>query len=132
MIFKLSVVAATLVPFGRLVVMAGVSPDNTNYLNYLLNGGPFALVVFLVVVDKLSPPGERDRLRIELAAANLREETLNANLRDDIVPKLTRTIDALTASTEAVGQLSVLVGKVEELSRTVEAQIGRLQPGRRG
>lgn len=66
----------------------GGGSGGVDWVSYLLNGGPFAIVVLLIILDKLTPPGERDRLRTE--NLQLREEikVLNANIRDEIVPPL--------------------------------------------
>lgn len=65
-----------------------------DWVNYLLNGGPFAIVVLLVIMDKITNTSERDRLRVENSA--LREEirVLNESIRNEIVPPLVQ-INAL-------------------------------------
>jgi hypothetical protein len=62
----------------------------------ILKGGPAALVVFLLIIDKLCTPGERDRLRTELTASHLREEALNEFIRKEHVPLMTKNIEANT------------------------------------
>lgn len=89
---------------------AGGGGTDINWISYLLNGGPFAIVVFLLVTDKLTTPGERDRLRVELTAAHAREEKLNENIRNDIVPMMALVHEAATRSTEATERIiNVLV-----------------------
>lgn len=69
-------------------------------MGYVLNGGPFAIVVFLLVTDRLTTPGERDRLRAELTAAHLREASLNESIRNDFMPLMIRSIEATTRNRE--------------------------------
>lgn len=76
------------------------SSGDLSWIGYLLNGGPFAVVVFLVVTDRLTTPGERDRLRKELTAAHEREAKLNENIRNEVVPLMTRSLEATLRSTE--------------------------------
>lgn len=63
---------------------------STDWTTILLNGGPFAIVVLLIILDKLTTTGERDRLRAE--NRELREEVkiLNTSIRDEVVPPLVR------------------------------------------
>lgn len=104
-----SPLAATLFAQAQDVSSGGGRAD-INWLSYLLNGGPFAIVVFLLVTDKLTTPGERDRLRVELTAAHAREERLNENIRNDIVPMMALVHEAATRSTEATERIiNVLV-----------------------
>lgn len=98
---RLSLLLASFVPLGASVFaqVEGTGGD-VNYINYLLNGGPFAIVVLLLVMDKLTTPGERDRLRVELTASHEREERLNVNIREQIVPLMTRNVEATARNTE--------------------------------
>lgn len=59
-----------------------------DWVSYLLNGGPFAVVVLLIILDKLTPPGERDRLRAENQVLRDEIKVLNQNIREEIVPPL--------------------------------------------
>lgn len=62
--------------------------DSINWVTPLLNSGPFAMFLVLIVMDKITTPGERDRLRAE--NLELREEikTLNNSLREEVMPPL--------------------------------------------
>lgn len=74
---------ASLIPF--------FSADTTSppdWISYLLNGGPFAVVVLLVVLDKLTNTGERDRLRLENEVLRKEIKDLNQSIRNEIVPPL--------------------------------------------
>lgn len=87
----------------------GSTGSDVNYVNYLLNGGPFAIVVMLLVLDKLTTPGERDRLRKELTAAHEREDKLNTNIREQIVPLMTRNIESTARNTEVTERVVVIL-----------------------
>jgi hypothetical protein len=76
------------------LVTAGVyaqaaDPSGSGILDALLKGGPFAVVLALIIFDKLGTNSERDRLREE--NRNLREQnqTLNDTIRKEVVPPLT-------------------------------------------
>lgn len=104
---RAALLAVTGVNFLRATLFAqaagGSDPaGGPDYVSYLLNGGPFAIVLLLIITDKLAPTGERDRLRTELTAAHEREAALNDNLRKEIVPALTQNTAALTRATEAL------------------------------
>lgn len=62
---------------------------DTNWVTYLLNGGPFAIVLLLIILDKIGTHAERDRLRIENKELRDKNETLNNVLREEVVPPLT-------------------------------------------
>lgn len=66
----------------------GGGGDAINWVTPLLNSGPFAMFLVLIVMDKITTPGERDRLRTE--NANLKEELkqLNSSLREEVMPPL--------------------------------------------
>lgn len=59
-----------------------------DWFKYLLNGGPFAIVVLLIVFDKISTTGERDRLRKENDILREEIKDLNESIRKEIVPPL--------------------------------------------
>lgn len=101
---RLALLVASGLPFfGRIIVATG-SPDTT-WINYLLNGGPFAVVVFLLISDKITTPGERNRLRDELSSSHLREDKLNENIRHDIVPLMTNVNNTLGRVITELGNL---------------------------
>lgn len=60
-----------------------------NWVTYLLNGGPFAIVLLLIIFDKIGTHAERDRLRVENADLRNKNDDLNRVLRDEVVPPLT-------------------------------------------
>lgn len=60
----------------------------TDWIGYLLQGGPFAVVVILFVFEKLVTPGERDRLRTENKQYQKDIADLNLVIRDQIIPLL--------------------------------------------
>lgn len=102
------------------------SSQGTEWINYVLNGGPFAIVVFLIVTDRLTTPGERDRLRTELTAAHEREAKINDNLRTEVVPALTKNIDALNASAETTERLANAADKLEAFLADADRRISEL------
>lgn len=61
-----------------------------DWISYILNGGPFAIVVFLLVKDYLTTPYERNRLRIENDALRAEIKALNENVRQEIVPSVVK------------------------------------------
>lgn len=80
----------------RVGILAADATPPSSWISYLLNGGPFAVIVLLLILDKLTTPGERDRLRVENARLAAQVDTLNANIRNEIVPALTEN-NRLTA-----------------------------------
>ena len=66
------------------------SPAETSndWVSYLLNGGPFAIVLLLILLDKLGTNSERDRLRIENAALREQNQTLNNEVRTEVIAPL--------------------------------------------
>lgn len=60
-----------------------------NWVNYLLNGGPFAIVLLLIVLDKLGTNSERDRLREDNKTLREQNQKLNDTVRQEVVPPLT-------------------------------------------
>jgi hypothetical protein len=54
----------------------------------LANGGPFALFLLLIVTDKVSTVGERDRLRAKNDQLENDNKVLNESIKDDILPPL--------------------------------------------
>lgn len=79
---------------------ASASPD---VLSYLLQGGPFAIVVLLVVMEKLVTPGERNR--IYEVNQILREELrkTNEDLRQEIVPPITQIVQLVPEMIRVIG-----------------------------
>lgn len=58
-------------------------------LDALLKGGPFAIVLALIIFDKLGTNSERDRLRQENQALREQNQALNDTIRQEVVPPLT-------------------------------------------
>jgi hypothetical protein len=59
-----------------------------DWIGYLLQGGPFAVVVILFIFEKLITPGERDRLREENKKYQQDIADLNLVIREQIIPLL--------------------------------------------
>jgi len=64
------------------------SPADIDWVTYITHGGPFGVVLLLVIFDKLTTTGERDRLRQENSELQVEVKTLNENIRKEIVPAL--------------------------------------------
>lgn len=72
--------------FSNLIfAAASSSPD---WVSYLLNGGPFAVVVLLIILDKLTTPGERDKLRTENEQLRGEIKELNLSIKNEVIPPL--------------------------------------------
>lgn len=52
------------------------------------NGGPFALFCLLIVTDKITTVGERDRLRAKNDQLDNDMKVLNQSIKDDLLPPL--------------------------------------------
>lgn len=61
---------------------------NTDWITVLLNGGPFAIVLLLILLDKLGTNSERDRLRTENASLREQNQTLNDEVRTEVIAPL--------------------------------------------
>lgn len=71
----------------------------------LVQGGPFAIVLLLIVADKLAPTGERNRLREDNVRLVKELKDLNLSIRRDVVPALvqaTALMQQLIADWESV------------------------------
>lgn len=89
---------------GHLATLIGAeSAGGGEWINYLLNGGPFAIVVLLILMDKLTTTGERDRLRIENETLRDEIKVLNESIRKEIVPPLVQMNELMR---DAVTELS--------------------------
>lgn len=121
MIFRISLLFASITPLaGRVLAQSasGGAGHDFQWVSYVLNGGPFAIVVFLLVTDRLTTPGERDRLRTELTASHEREERLNNNIREDFIPLMTKAHEAIARSTEATERITTLYSIESRLHST--------------
>lgn len=82
-------------PAGAGVIIAQVEQQTqtpaapTDWVQYLLQGGPFAIVLLLIIFDKIGTHAERDRLRVENENLRTKNDELNTVLREDVVPPLT-------------------------------------------
>jgi hypothetical protein len=80
--------------------LAGEAPADavgsppTDLIGYLLQGGPFAAVLALILFDKLTPTGERNRLREEVKENKQIIAELNKQLLD-VLPPLTEMLPLL-------------------------------------
>lgn len=108
-----------------LEIFGQTASPESSWLTYILNGGPFALVVFLFITDRLTTQGERDRLRAELDASHEREEKLNDAIRLDFVPSVTKSLEAIAQSKELMGQV---LESLERSFRVIEALEEQLPP----
>lgn len=83
------------------LIFAQEATADTEWFSYLLQGGPFAIVVFLFLTDRVATTNERDSLRAEVKLLNEQIEELNKEIRKEIVPALvavnTVTRDAMDA-----------------------------------
>lgn len=76
---------------------AASAPD---FISYLLQGGPFAAVLALILLDKLTPTGERNRLREEVKEYKANIQELNKQMLD-VLPPLTEMLPLLRDLTES-------------------------------
>lgn len=69
-------------------IIAVTQGGSDNWTEILLKSGPWAIVVLLIILDKLTPVGERDRLRVE--NTELRKALQEADIanRKDTMPAL--------------------------------------------
>lgn len=88
--------------FTLLAQAAPTGNTDLQWVAILLNSGPFAIVVYLILANKLITPGERDRLIQERQASQAREEKLNDFIRTEIVPLMTRSTEAAARNTEVL------------------------------
>jgi hypothetical protein len=70
-------------------VQADSTGGSTDWVSYLLNGGPFAIVLLLVLLDKLGTNSERDRLRAENASLRTQNQELNDTIIEKVIAPLT-------------------------------------------
>lgn len=69
--------------------------SGTDWTGYLLQGGPFAIILILILMDKLAPTGERNRLREENEKYKADIQTLNNKLLE-VLPPLTEAAHVMT------------------------------------
>ncbi len=107
--FAATVLAVTTVFANTAEAAAG--GGGTDWISYVLQGGPFAVVVILFVLEKLITPGERDRLREENKQYQKDIADLNLVIRDHIIPLLgqnnetmKKVYDELTVAQKIRGQ----------------------------
>ena len=85
---------------GRALAQSVPSAGDTSWFAYVMNGGPFAVVVILLVMDKLTTPSERDHLREQNAELAKMNEALNESIRRDILPLISENTMAATRDRE--------------------------------
>lgn len=95
-------VALLLTSVGQIIVLAAGEITNDPWIDGLLKGGPFAIVVTLIVMDKLTTPGERDRLRNENAEMRKEIKDLNTEVRNNVIPLVTKNTELLTTVTSTL------------------------------
>lgn len=84
---------------------ASSSPSSTDWVGYLLQGGPFAVILVLILADKLAPTGERNRLREENKQYKVDIQALNDKLLE-VLPPLTEAAKTMTEVGEVVQELT--------------------------
>lgn len=97
----------------ELVAQAAGGATADPYVDTLLKGGPFAIVLLLIVLDKIGTHGERDRLRIENTALRNEIKELNADLRNDVLPPLTGIASGLPEFTKVLDRVVQTLDRVE-------------------
>jgi hypothetical protein len=81
--------AWTLTAFMVLGVLFQASgPSSDNWIDVLLKSGPWAVVVLLIILDKLTTTGERDRLRLENTELRKALEEAEQAYRKEVTPAL--------------------------------------------
>jgi len=70
------------------VLAATDSGGGDNWTEILLKSGPWAIVVLLIILDKLTPVGERDRLRNENTELRKALQETEISNRKDVMPAL--------------------------------------------
>jgi hypothetical protein len=68
----------------------------TDFFGVLLQSGPFAIILVLILTDKLAPTGERNRLRQEVADYKSEIQKLNDKLLQ-VLPPLTELLPTMRA-----------------------------------
>jgi hypothetical protein len=86
-------------------LMVAAEEAATDWTTILLNGGPFAIVVLLIILDKLTTTGERDRLRAENKELRDEVKVLNTSIRDEVVPPLVRLNGLIADVIEALAKV---------------------------
>ncbi len=72
-----------------IILAAAPADPGFNWTTELIRGGPFALILILILFDKLGTNSERDRLRQENQQLREANAELNKEVRDEVVPVLT-------------------------------------------
>lgn len=97
----------------QLVAQAAGGATADPYVDTLLKGGPFAIVLLLIILDKIGTHGERDRLRLENTALREEIKELNADLRNDVLPPLTGIASGLPGFTKVLDRVVNVLDRVE-------------------
>lgn len=72
------------------IIAAEATSSPPDWVSALLQGGPFAIVLILLILDKISLPGERNRLIQENEQLRQDVKVLNENIINEIVPTLVK------------------------------------------
>ena len=102
-----------LIPSGALLAQASAGDP---WVDSLLKGGPFAIVLLLIIMDKIGTHGERDRLRSENTELRQEIRELNKSLREDVAPLLKSNTDTMKQYVDFLEQ------REREASRTRRAK----------
>lgn len=70
-------------------LLAADTSTGDGVVDALLKGGPFAIVLLLIIMDKLGTNSERDRLRVENQNLRDQNQKLNDEIRSELIPPLT-------------------------------------------
>lgn len=105
-----------------LVSQGTTDPGATlpSWADEILKGGPFAIVVLLLVFDKITTPAERDRLRVENDAYKKDVQELNAKLLQVLPPlaEISTTLKEFNHTADEVQRLAADVKKlVDDMER---------------
>jgi hypothetical protein len=77
-----------LLALGVAAIFAAEADPASGVIDVLLKGGPFAIVLLLVIMDKITTPSERDLLRKKLDESQARERALYEGIKTDLTPAL--------------------------------------------
>lgn len=85
------------------MAVGGDVTSTSGVLDAMLKGGPFAIVLLLIILDKLGTNSERDKLRTENADQRKQIQDLNEEIRKEVVPVLTEMNTLMSDTVQALG-----------------------------